>query len=349
MPVQLKKSLLTKVTSPEKILIIKPSSLGDIIHSLPVLNSLRRCFPHASIHWLVAKNFADLLEGHPMIDKLWVIDKDRWKKPLSFFSNLRDILVLHRKLKREQYDVVIDLQGLLRSGLITALTGAPVKIGFREAREGSTIFYTHKVEGGKNIHAVERYLKVLSFIVDGATNSCLDFNEVAFPLPERKMELPEAEGEYAVLVPGARWQTKRWLPERFGEIAKRLPMRSLVIGGKEDIDLAERVVNSSDGKAISLAGKTGLKELVEIIRRAKLVVSNDSGPVHISAALGIPTFALYGPTSFLRTGPYGRNTFVINAEIDCAPCFKRRCKKNLCMEAITVENVWKVISDYLNL
>jgi len=358
---QLKKSLVTKVTSPEKILIIKPSSLGDIIHSLPVLNSLRRCFPHASIHWLVAKNFADLLEGHPMIDKLWVIDKDRWKKLLSFFSNLRDILILSRKLKNEQYDIVIDLQGLLRSGLITALTGAPVKIGFREAREGSTIFYTHKVEGGKNIHAVERYLKVLPLItggednsIGGVSNSCCDFKEIVFPLPERKIELPviggeTVQGQYAVLVPGARWQTKRWPPERFGEIAKRLPMRSLVIGGKEDIDLAERVVYSSDGKAISLAGKTSLKELVEIIRRAKLVVSNDSGPVHISAALGIPTFALYGPTSPLRTGPYGRNTFVINAEIDCAPCFKRRCKKNLCMESITVENVWKVISDYLNL
>ncbi len=330
---------------PERILIIKPSSLGDIIHSLPVLNSLKKCFPHSRIHWVVARNFAELLEDHPMIDRLWIIDKDRWKEPLSFFSNLKELLRLRRGLRAEKFDMVIDLQGLLRSGIIAALTGSALRIGFKEAREGSTLFYTHQIEGGRTLHAVERYLNVLPF------TGC-SVKEIDFPLPERVLS-PEfrdlCKEDYAVIAPGARWTTKRWPPERFGEIAKRLPFKTLIIGSLAEADLATEVVRSSNGKALSLAGKTNLKDLVEIIRNSRLLLSNDSGPVHIGAALGIPTFAIFGPTSPLRTGPYGKNTFVIRSEIDCAPCFKRRCRRRYCMEVISVDNVWKVISDYLNL
>ncbi len=328
---------------PKKILLIKPSSLGDIIHSLPVLNSLRQCFAHSKIHWVIAKNFAQLLEGHPMIDKLWVIDKDIWKNPFKILSTLKDFFALGRRLKAEKYDLVIDLQGLLRSGIITFLSGSAMRIGFKEAREGSTFFYTHRVKGGKDIHAVDRYLKVLSSI------DC-PVKEIVFPLPvsELRLEIP-LPAEYAVLVPGARWSTKRWPAQRFAAIAKRLPFKSLIVGSSDDITLAEEIINSSEGKAISLCGKTDLKGLVEVIRKARLVVSNDSGPMHIGAALGIPTFAIFGPTSPVRTGPYGEKVFVIRADTDCAPCFKRRCKKKICMEAVTVEDVWVTISDYLNL
>lgn len=328
---------------PKKILIIKPSSLGDIIHSLPVLNSLRQCFAQSEIHWVVAKNFAQLLEGHPMINKLWVINKDIWKNPFRILSTIKDFFNLGRRLKAERYDLVIDLQGLLRSGIISFLTGSTMRIGFKEAREGSTLFYTHRVKGGKDVHAVDRYLKVLSLI------DC-PVREIVFPLPvsEVRLEVP-FPAEYAVLVPGARWLTKRWPPQRFAEIAKRLPFKSLIVGSRDDIPLAEEIINSSEGKAISLCGKTDLRGLVEVIRRARLVVSNDSGPMHIAAAFGIPTFAIFGPTSELRTGPYGKNVFVVRAKIECAPCFKRRCKKKLCMESVTVEDVWAVISNYLNL
>lgn len=331
---------------PRKILIIKPSSLGDIIHCLPVLNSLNECFPDAEIHWLIARNFADLLDDHPMISKLWIIDKDRWKRPLYFFSTIKDLCRLHKELKKESFDIVIDLQGLFRSGIITFLTGSPVRIGFKEARELSYLFYTHRVEGGRDVHAVERYLKILSAI------QCPS-REVAFPIPvrenHRKIYSEILKEEYAVIAPGARWDTKRWPAERFAYIARKLPFKSVIVGGRDDISIAEDIVHSSDGKAISLSGKTDLKGLVEIIRGARFVLCNDSGPAHIGAALGVPVFALFGPTSPVRTGPYGKNVVVLRSELECAPCFKKRCKRWRCMELISQEDVWKAIKDYLNL
>lgn len=143
----------------QKILIIKPSSLGDVVHSLPFLNAVRTYFSKAEIHWVIAKGIEGLLEGHPMIDRLWIINKDTWKKIKDLKGTINELKVLFKELKKGNFDIVVDLQGLLRSGVLTAATCAPVRIGFKEAREGSSFFYTHKVEGGRNIHAVDRYLK----------------------------------------------------------------------------------------------------------------------------------------------------------------------------------------------
>ena len=162
--------------TPEKILIVKPSSLGDVVHSLPFLNAIRKRYPEAEIHWVIFKGFEGLLEGHPMIHKLWVVDKDSWTKFNRAKDTISEIKSLLRDLKEERFDLVVDLQGLLRSGIITAATGAPVRIGFKEAREGSRVFYTDKVPGGRDIHAVDRYLKIAEFL------GC-DISEVCFPFP----------------------------------------------------------------------------------------------------------------------------------------------------------------------
>ncbi|MEO0266395.1 MAG: glycosyltransferase family 9 protein, partial [candidate division WOR-3 bacterium] len=153
---------LTK--SPKKILIVKPSSLGDIVHSLPFLNAINMHFPQAEIHWLIASAFKDLLEGHPMIYKLWIIRKDDWKRIRRLNKTIGELRGLFKDLKKERFDLVIDLQGLLRSGLLTFATASPIKIGFNEAREGSRLFYSHRVEVGKNVHAVDRYLKIAKFL-----------------------------------------------------------------------------------------------------------------------------------------------------------------------------------------
>ena len=150
--------------NPQKILIVKPSSLGDVVHSLPFLNAMKTCFPEAEIHWVIAKGLEGLLDGNPMIERLWVINKDAWKKIDNAKNTVTEIRNLFKGLKKEKFDLVIDLQGLLRSGIITKSTGAPVRIGFQEAREGSRFFYTHKVKGGKDIHAVDRYLKIASVL-----------------------------------------------------------------------------------------------------------------------------------------------------------------------------------------
>jgi len=341
---------------PLKLLVIKPSSLGDIVHSLPFLNALRDSFPKAEIHWIIAKGLEGLLEGHPMINKLWIINKDEWKRIKGAGTTIKELRSLFKSLKAERYDIVIDLQGLLRSGILAKAAGAPVRVGFKGAREGSRIFYTHTVKGGKDIHAVDRYLEIAKFL------GC-DISDIKFPFPlsftsfaagrlgRLAEESEHARGgqlsplsfqlpdKYAVIVPGARWETKRWHPERFGELASMLSVKSIVVGGESDADIAGVVVRNSDGNAVSAAGKTTLKELIEIIRNAMFVVTNDSGPMHIAAALNVPVFAIFGPTNPLRTGPYGKPHVIIRKALECSPCYKRKCKNLQCMEMIEVREV----------
>jgi heptosyltransferase-1 len=324
----------------KKILVVKPSSLGDVVHSLPFLYSARRCFGEAEIHWVVASAFSGLLEGHPLIDRLWVIRKDLWKSLSRSAETAREIRQLFRGLRKERYDLAVDLQGLLRSGLITMASRATMRVGFREAREGSRLFYTHLVTGGRDVHAVDRYLKIASFL--GCPTS-----EVRFPL-EAPGPPPEglSSGDYAVLVPGARWKAKRWPAERFGGLASMLPLKSVIVGAGADREIAASVVEHSGGKAVSLAGETTLGELVAVIKNASFMVCNDSGPMHIAAALGVPVFAVFGPTSPLRTGPYGGIHTVIREELPCAPCYRKGgCKEMKCLESITVERVYRAIME----
>jgi heptosyltransferase I len=329
--------------NPQKILIVKPSSLGDVVHSLPFLNAVKTCFPEAEIHWVIAKGLEGILDGHPMIERLWIINKDAWKKIDNAKNTVTEIGILFKELKTEHFDLVVDLQGLLRSGIITSATRAPVRIGFQEAREGSRFFYTHKVKGGKDIHAVARYLKIASFL------GC-DISRVSFPFPPESSSTFTSQlltfnvpTEYAVLVPGARWKTKKWPPEKFGELASRLPVQSVVVGSKADKDIADLIVSLSAGKAVSLAGKTSLPELIAVMRRAKFVISNDSGPMHIAAALGIPVLAIFGPTDPRRTGPYGKGHTIITAEEPCAPCFKKTCEDVKCLEGLSVDKIFEII------
>jgi lipopolysaccharide heptosyltransferase I len=332
---------------PKKILVIKPSSLGDVVHSLPFLSALRESFPRAEIHWVIAKGLEDILTGHPMINKVWVINKDMWKKLSHIRSSLHELRVFRKGLREERYDIVVDLQGLLRSGIIALSTGSSLRVGFQEAREGSRLFYTHRIKGGKDVHAVDRYLKIAAFL------GC-SVDDVCFPLPlYARSSLINSysllSNNYAVIAPGARWKTKRWPPEKFGELASLLPFNAVVVGSKGDLDYSNKVVVLSKGKALSLTGKTSLKELIEVIRGARFFVSNDSGPMHIAAALGIPVFAIFGPTNPVRTGPYGRGHTVIRGDVSCAPCYRRTCDNLRCMEKLPVEKVLEAIKEHQQL
>jgi heptosyltransferase-1 len=336
-------NLLHMRKTPGKILVVKPSSLGDIVHSLPFLNVLKDRFPTSEIHWVVAKGFECLLEDHPMIQRLWVINKDAWKNIKNAGDTLITLKHLFNNLKREQFDLVADLQGLLRSGIITAATGAPIRLGFEEAREGSRYFYTHRVEGGKDIHAVDRYLKIAKFL--GCDTSTVFF---PFPLsfsPSLATFNPLLSGDYAVIVPGARWKTKIWPAEHFAKLAAALPVKSVIIGSRTDKDTAETIISLSGGKARSLAGMTNLKELIEVMRNALFVVTNDSGPMHIAAALQKPVFAVFGPTDPNRTGPYGAGHTIISGKESCAPCFKKTCKDIRCMKSVEAEAVIEAINN----
>lgn len=326
---------------PQKILIIKPSSLGDVVHSLPFLNAIKETFPFSEIHWLIAKGLEGLLENHPMVKRLWVINKDQWKNLKKIKETAIEFKSLFKELEDESYDIVIDLQGLLRSGMLTYATRASVRVGFKEAREGSSLFYTHKIKGGREIHAVDRYLKIASAI------GC-KVEDVKFPMPlikesESVKKLKENIGDYAVLVPGARWKTKRWLPANFGKLVSMLDIKTVIVGSASDAEIAEGIEFCSGGKALSMAGKTDIKELISIIRSARYVITNDSGPMHIAAALNIPVIALFGPTNPVRTGPYGKNNIIVKSDIECAPCYKKNCKRVKCMDNISVEKVYEAV------
>ena len=328
---------------PRKVLIVKPSSLGDVVHSLPFLFALHECFPFAEIHWVIARGLEGLLEGNPLINKLWIIDKDKWKDAGRLLGTVSELGQLAKGLRNEAYDIAVDLQGLMRSGLITGATGAPVRIGFAEAREGSSVFYTHKVKGDRDIHAVDRYLKVAEAL------GC-EVAEVRFPLPlviepEKVLKLKNELGDYAVLVPGARWETKKWPSGQFAALASMLPIRSVIVGGDADRELAKIIEKQSKGRALSMAGETNIGDLIWLIRRAKFVITNDSGPMHIAAACGIPVIALFGPTNPTRTGPYRCNHLIVRSPLECAPCYRRKCRDMKCLTDITPEMVFKKIAE----
>ncbi len=321
---------------PGKILIIKPSALGDIVHTLPFLAAVRTTFPAAEIHWVVARGLHTFLEGHPMINRLWVMDKERWKQLSRFREIIPEINAFRKDLAQEHFDISIDLSGLLRSGLITFAAGARYKLGFSDSHEGSSLFYSHKVEGGRQIHAIDRYLKLAALM------GC-DTSQVSHPMPPYPADSPLLSSlpeRFCVIAPSAGKEANRWPADRFGELAASLPLPSVVISNKEDAGVAEAVVAASKGMAINLAGQTSLKELVALISRAQFFISNDTGPMHIAAALGIPVFAIFGPANPVRTGPYGTIHTVIQEQLDCIPCYRRRpCKNWRCIKNITVEKV----------
>jgi lipopolysaccharide heptosyltransferase I len=333
-------SLPFKNINPGKILLIKPSALGDIVHALPVLYSIKSSFPSAEIHWVVAAGFQEFLQDHPLITRIWPINKNLWKRFNRIFHTIEEFRTLSQLWVQESFDLVIDLQGLFRSGLMAWLSGAPVRIGFHEAREGGSLFYTHSVKGGRDIHAVTRYLKIAACL--GA-----DTSQVTFPLAPLPSSLPSSlsiDRPYAVIAPAAAGEAKRWPAERFGELARHLPLNSVVVSSGADAKIAQTVVEASRGKAFCFAGKTSIKELATIIRGAKFVVCNDSGPMHIAAALNVPVFAIFGPTSPIRTGPYGEIHTVIRGTLPCSPCFRRvKCKGWECLPAISVEHVLQQI------
>jgi heptosyltransferase I len=321
---------------PRKILIIKPSALGDIVHTLPFLAVIRKTYPASEIHWVVANGLHTFLEGHPMINRLWIMNKDRWKRFSRFRKNIQEISTFRRDLALEHFDVSIDLSGLLRSGLITFAAGARYKLGFTDSDEGSPFFYTHKIEGGREIHAIDRYLKLAALM------GC-DTSQVSHPMPPYPADSPllsSLPDHFCIIAPSAGKEANRWPADQFGELAARLPLPSVVISSKADAGIADKVVRAGKGMAINLAGQTGLKELVALIARAQFFISNDTGPMHIAAALGIPVFAIFGPANPIRTGPYGTMHTIIQQQLDCTPCYRQKpCKNWTCMQDITVEKV----------
>jgi heptosyltransferase I len=332
-------------SSPQRILLIKPSAIGDVVHTLPILNLLRRRFPKAHISWLLTPPCTELLRDHPLLNEAISFDRQRfgrgWKNPRSLLG----LTSFTASLRRRSFDLVIDLQGLFRSGWLAWHTRAPVRVGFASAREFAPIFYTHRIDvGGPEQHAIDRYLKLIAAI------GC-DVAPVEFPFAISETDrarvaamLPDSR-PCAVLLPGTNWATKRWPVEQFaamvGPLRDRFNLQCVVAGGADDVELAQQI----DGT--NLAGKTTLGQLVALLERAAVVIANDSGPMHIAAALGRPLVALFGPTNPIRTGPYGRPESVIRIDIECSPCYSRKCSHQSCLRWLGIEPVLALVEQQL--
>ena len=305
---------------PRRIAVVKLSSLGDVVHALPVASALRRRWPDARLSWIVEERESVLLRDHPWIDEVIAVDSRRWRRArgaaalVATGREMRDVL---RRLRAARFDVAVDVQGLLKSGVLTGATGAPLRIGFARARLReplNALFTTRRVDPPPAVrHVVEQCLALLAPLDVGTTRA-------EFLLPPHAAAEARADAFFAasdlkprdrlvVLNPGAGREAKRWPVAHFAELARRLVRdagaRVLIVWGPSERESAQAIVGGAATPGLALAPPTDVHALIAILRRASVVVAADTGPLHLAAALGTPCVGLFGPTRAERNGPYG--------------------------------------------
>jgi lipopolysaccharide heptosyltransferase I len=332
-----------------RILIIKPSSLGDVVHALPTVNLIRRRFPDAHLAWLINDTLASLLKNCSIIDELITFPRQRFgsAKELPAFGDFLAVL------QGKGFDIVVDLQGLFRSGLMSWATLATRRIGLSDAREGARLFYNEVVEV-RHPHAVDRYLRAARHLGCGdgpiefpLGSSDADRKYVDELLAHLASSLIPHPSSFVAVNPSARWETKLWGVDNYRALAQRLPRERVVFTGSSSE--ANWIGRLAQG-CLNLAGKTDLAQLAELYRRCALLITNDSGPMHIAAAVGTPVVAIFGPTDPALTGPYGKQHVVLRAGIPCSPCLKPYCThtpRMECMSLVTVEQVLAAVQPFI--
>ena len=338
-----------------KILIVKLSAIGDVAQTLPALEALKKVYPDSEITWVVEEAAAGVLDGHPLIDRLLVSRRKAWialrMNPLALARGLGNMVRFIRELRRTRYDIAIDFQGLLKSGIVIGLARADRKIGYDRTREFSYLFLNERLPAyDMERHALERYMDVARYLgaVDPSPACKLPLEKECAAISKRVEEL-RAPGRPLVAVnPVARWKTKLWQEGKFAELADRLirEKNAVVIftGSSDDRRVNERILSMMREKALNWAGETSLKELAALASLCDLFITTDTGPMHLAAAAGARVLALFGPTAPWRTGPYGPSNITVRTGIDCSPCFQRKCGRDIvCMSGITVEDVMRKV------
>ena len=342
------------------ILIIKLSAVGDVVHSLPFLEVLRDRFPSAMIDWVVEEDASGIVESHPEIDRLIIFPRKSWLKRFikkgEYIGVGKEVTKFLKELKSRRYDIVVDLQGLLKSGILTFLANGKRKIALNGGREGSLIFTNEKVAiPDPDLHALDKYLCIARYL--GATNPVWNGQIPIYDTDEEHVDYLLGEiGNNSTLVavnPMAKWESKLWELHRFASLAdtikEELGAGVVFTGSEGDKAAIEDIRSGMKTRALNLAGKTTLKELAYLYQKCAAVICTDTGPMHVAAAMGSPVVvALFGPTSPLRTGPYGAKHRVIRAGLECSPCFRKRCDDMSCMKKITVEMVFDTVKEVIS-
>lgn len=341
------------------ILIVKLSAIGDVVHSLPLLEVLRKKFPYARIDWVVEEGASQIIEGHPALDRVIVSRRKSWQKRVlkgaGFSSVIREGAWFLKALRSRKYDLIIDLQGLFKSGVLVGLSKGKRKIGMSGAREGAWLFLNEPpVPVDYEQHAVDRYLKLAEYLECDFSSWKGDISiaESDKILINQVLNTNGLGGRPVIAInPMAGWETKLWEPERFAVLADRLQddlsCEIIFTGSGHDREIVEGISRMMKKRPINLAGQTSLKELAYLYTRCNVLVTTDTGPMHIAAAMGCRVVALFGPTAPWRTGPYGEGHEVIRAEIECSPCFKKSCGNMTCMKDITVDRVLQGVRSIL--
>jgi heptosyltransferase-1 len=341
-----------------KVLIIKVSALGDVVHALPVLAYLKSVDAEMQIDWLVEQAFAPFLEDHPLIDNLYTIDTRTWRKsgPLA---SVRGTFEIVKAIRKRKYDCVLDLQGNAKSGLFTLTSGAPLRAGFdRDAtRESLNLLATNrKVSlGGMDFHITDRSLAIAKAMFPKGKNL-----RYAGPLPvyeeaalsvEKTLAMENLEdAKLVVLHYGTTWVTKHWPLVSWQALAKRLVeeqgLRPVLTWGDDKELVAVESIQQQCGDKAFIWPKGSLKELTALLARADLVVGGDTGPIHIAAAVGTPTVSIFRVTDPSRNAPRGEGHCHVVAEMDCTPCLRKECDRDQeCGLSISVETVYdRVVS-----
>ena len=343
----------------QNILVIKLSAIGDVVHSLPFLEVLKDKFPSSVVDWVVEEDAAGIVQGHPYIDQLIVFPRKSWIerfiKKGEYSSVGKEVVNFLKELKKKKYDIVVDLQGLFKSGILTFIARGKRKISLNGGREASSIFINERVViPTPNIHALEKYICIARYL--GATD--LDWNgQIPIDNTDKRyvdyllQEIGNNKNMVAVN-PMAKWKTKLWELDRFACLADRikeeLGAEVIFTGSESDHKAIETILSRMNTKALNLAGKSTLKELAYLYQKCAIVISTDTGPMHIAAAMTSPVvIALFGPTSPFKTGPYGAKHRVIRSGLECSPCFKKKCDDMSCMKKITVDMVFKAVKEVL--
>lgn len=322
-----------------RILLIRLSSLGDIVLTSPAIRAIRKHFPDAYIAMLVGKQYFDLVSENPYLDEIIPFDKRTQGKDST------EMFRVIRELRRREFELTIDFQRKFRTSLLAYLSGAEERVGYHNP---SGLMCTIPVPETSDKHAVDLNLELVEKI-GVRTNkrkpemfiSQSDRDFALNTLPEKRLRIG--------LFPGAGWELRKWMPERFAEIANRcidnFEAEIVIFGGLKERELVRYIASLVKKEAVTFAGGIKLRQLAALIERCSLFISNDTGPMHVSVAMETPTVALFGPGNPIKFQPIGEQHKMIRHYFPCSPCkqFTNKCKDNICMKSITVDEVWESV------
>ena len=338
------------------ILIVKLSAIGDVIHTLPALSALRKLYPDAHITWVIEEASSDLIIDHPYLDKVIISHRKQWIDYLKhgkISRTIHEIRSFMRDLRSRPYDLVIDFHGLFKSAVVVFLSSGKRKLGYNSMQELSGLFLNEKIPEDMKKHAVDRYLDFLRYL-----NANVSEPDFLIPIREDNQvhvdellcaNAIEKNDQFVAVSPTALWRTKLWQDEKFARLCDRITEElnlRVVLTGSNQEDLA-RIQSMMRTPAVNLGAETTLRDLAYLYQRSSLLITTDSGPMHIAAAVGTPVVSLFGPTDPFRTGPYGKGHTVIRKDLPCSPCFLKKCDLTQCMHDITVEEVFRTVKEKL--